>query len=162
MRKSIRRLGGAILLGGLSLQGLPAVAMGPSSEPTVQDKYNDAVRAVESKDYAKAVELLTAVIRDEPRNADALNYLGFSTRMQGKVEDSVRYYQRALAIEADHRGASEYLGEAYLAMSDLAKAEGQLAALQRICGADCKEYKSLAEAIAIFKRDPKAARPKSG
>lgn len=163
MRSLIRLLGGAALLAAAALQFPSAVAMGPSSDSSAKDNYNEAVRAVERKEYAKAVELLTGVVQEEPRNADALNYLGFSTRMQGKVEDSVRYYQRALAVNADHRGANEYLGEAYLAMNDLPKAEGQLAALQRICGGTgCKEYQSLSQAIATYKRDPAAARPKSG
>lgn len=138
----------------------PAIAMPVGTEPDKAD-LKDAVKAIDRKDYTEAVKLLTAVVQDDPRNADAFNYLGFSVRMQGKVEDSIRYYQRALAIVPNHRGANEYLGEAYLSLGDLPKAEVQLAALERICAKVCKEYKALAEAIATYRKDPKAARNKS-
>lgn len=144
------------------LASTPAGAMGPTNDSPAASDYSKGVAAVESKDYAGAVKLLTGVIQQEPNNADAFTYLAFSLRMQGKPEDSVRYYQRALAIKPDHARAAEYLGEAYLTLKDLPKAEAQLAAIERICGTGCKEYAALSGAIATYKRDPAAPRQKSG
>jgi len=144
----------------LALLAGPAMGMPMGGEPETAH-LKDAVKAIDRKDYAEAFKLLTAVVQDDPRDADAFNYLGFSVRMQGKVGDSIRYYQRALAIVPNYRGANEYLGEAYLTLGDLTKAEVQLAALDRICAKVCKEYKALAAAITTYKKDPKATRNKS-
>ena len=42
----------------------------------------------------------------------------------------------------------EYLGEAYVIKGDIARAEEQLQAIERICGTGCEEYQDLAKAIA--------------
>jgi hypothetical protein len=42
-----------------------------------------------------------------------------------------------------HRGAHEYVGEAYRMVNDLAKAEEHLAALQNICLLPCEDYEDL-------------------
>ena len=40
--------------------------------------------------------------------------------------------ERALGVNPKHKGAHEYLGEHYLRMGDLPKAEGQLKILQEV------------------------------
>lgn len=118
-----------------------------SPEPSVRDNYRSAVRAVEGKDYRKAIGFLNKVIDEKPRHADALNYLGFSHRKLGDYARGVSYYKKALSLESDHKGANEYLGQAYVELGNMAGAEKQLASLEKICGTDCDEYKSLKEAI---------------
>jgi len=54
----------------------------------------------------------------------------------------------------------EHLGEAYLAVGDLANAEAQLEALRQICLIPCDEYGDLERAIAIY-RPAQAAIPAS-
>jgi len=45
-------------------------------------------------------------------------------------------YEKALALDPRHLGAHEYIGEAYLALDDLAKAKEHLARLDRcVCSA---------------------------
>jgi hypothetical protein len=51
-----------------------------------------------------------------------------------------------------HRGAHEYIGEAYLMVHDLPKAEEHLAALQQICLVPCEEHADLAKAIAAYRQ----------
>jgi predicted Zn-dependent protease len=73
----------------------------------------------------------------------------------------VRYYTRALAADPKHRGANEYLGEAYLEQNNLHEAEARLARLNELCGMDCKEYKALAQSVANYKagkRPPQSSR----
>ena len=55
----------------------------------------------------------------------------------------------ALAIDPKHRGAHEYLGEAYLVSGNLAKAKEHLGQLAKLCGA-CEEHGKLKQAIASF------------
>ncbi len=118
-----------------------------SSKPSVKDNYRSAVRAVEAKDYRKAISLLNMVIDEKPRHPDALNYLGFSHRKLGDYSRGVAYYKKALSLEAEHKGANEYLGQAYVELGNMAGAEQQLSKLEEICGTDCDEYESLKEAI---------------
>lgn len=129
-----------------------------SSEPSVGKNYRDAVRAVEAKDYRKAITLLNMVIDEKPRHPNALNYLGFSHRKLGDYARGVTYYKKALSLDSDHKGANEYLGQAYIELGNIAGAEAQLASLERICGVDCEEYWSLRKAI----KDAKARNAKQG
>ena len=120
---------------------------GSDSLPSVDDTYRQAVQAVDAKKYRKAISLLNDVIDQQPRHPDALNYLGYSHRKSGDYARAVTYYQKAISLDADHRGANEYLGQAYVELGNIPAAEKQLAALKRICGADCDEYLSLKQSL---------------
>ena len=102
----------------------------------------------------EAIPLLQGVVADNPRDADAWNYLGFCSRKMGKYQEALGYYQKALAIAPRHKGAHEYLGELYLLMGDLAKAEEQLAILRGICPTGCEEVEDLEASIAAYKARP--------
>jgi hypothetical protein len=60
------------------------------------------------------------------------------------------YYTKALNKEPNHLGANEYMGELYLEMNDLPKAEERLAVLKSACG-DCDEYDDLEDEIDDYK-----------
>jgi tetratricopeptide (TPR) repeat protein len=59
-------------------------------------------------------------------------------------------YQKALAINPDHRGANEYLGELYLKTGDLEKARERLSKLQNLCPGGCEEYDDLKKAVGAY------------
>lgn len=118
-----------------------------TSRPSADDTYRKAVHAVKAEEFRDAVKLLNAVLKEKPRHADALNYLGFSHRKLGDYAIAVSYYKRALSLEENHKGANEYLGQAYVELGNIAAAEERLAALDRICGSGCDEYISLKKAI---------------
>jgi tetratricopeptide (TPR) repeat protein len=103
---------------------------------------------VKAKQYEQAIKQLEQVVAKEPRNVDALNYLAYSHRELGRYDVSLGYYQQALAINANHRGANEYLGQLYLRTGKMKEAQAQLAKLQKLCGKGCEEYESLRTAIA--------------
>jgi len=50
-----------------------------------------------------------------------------------------KHYNEALRIDPEHRGAHEYLGEAYLMVGNLAKAKEHLAVLDKLCFFPCDE-----------------------
>ena len=135
------------------LSPVPGVAMGPSNDTASSPAkdYDNAVKAVKRNDYRKAIKLLKHVLGDERRNADALNYMGYSQRKLGKFNQALSYYKRALAVDPDHRGANEYIGEAYLELNDLPRAEERLARLIDICGRSCPETRELSQAIQAFR-----------
>lgn len=127
----------------------PALAMSPASPPppTKSSAYKEGQRAVEAKDYAKAVPLLKQATVDNPNDADANNLLGYSYRKLGQQKAAFMYYQRALQIDPNNRGANEYLGELYVEMKDLPKAQAQLTKITQLCGTGCEEYRDLKAAI---------------
>lgn len=97
-------------------------------------------------EYGAAIEVFRSVAN--PKDPEALNGLGYSHRKLGLVEEGVRYYRQAIAIDPGYVRAREYLGEGYVALGrvDLAKAE--LAEIEKRCGKRCEEYVDLAAAIA--------------
>ena len=125
----------------------PAPAQRPDARPT-DTGYNEAERAVKAKQYEDAIKKLEQVVAKEPRNVDAMNYLAYSHRELGRYDISLGWYQKALALNASHRGANEYLGQLYLRMGNTKGAQAQLAKLQKLCGRGCEEYESLRSAIA--------------
>lgn len=130
----------------------PSLAMGSfDSAPAKDGRMAEAEKAVKAAEWNKAIGLLNRVVADSPKNADAYNYLGYSHRKLGNRDQALTYYNQALYLDANHRGALEYLGELYLEMKDLPKAEEQLARLSRVCGPRCAEYRELQQQVDSFK-----------
>ena len=136
----------------LSAPQLPAFADGGMqsfSNNATDPTFLAGKKAIDAKDWKKAISIFNGI-----RNADAdvLNYVGYAQRNLGNYDDAINSYKRALVMDSDHRGANEYIGEAYLLMNNLPMAERHLTALNRICGAGCEEYKDLARAVAEYKK----------
>ena len=155
---TVRSLGTGLLALALTLSfASPAMAAGssstsrPSAPPRAQaSDYDLGVKAVQAGDYRRALVLLQKVVQAEPRNADAWNYVGFSHRKLKQFDQSLAAYQKALAINPDHRGANEYLGELYLMTGEPQKARERLAKLQSLCPRGCEEYDDLRKAIESY------------
>jgi tetratricopeptide (TPR) repeat protein len=140
--------------------GLPALAAdmpGTSPnvrQPTVQDRLGNARKAVSAKDWNGAMRELNVAMREEPRNADVHNLMGYTYRKRATPDMAKAYehYGMALKFDPNHKGAHEYIGEAYLQDKRLPEAEQHLTALEKICGGTaCEEYQDLAKAIADYK-----------
>ena len=117
-------------------------------------QYTEAVSAIGEGRYAQAIPLLEAYIARSDANAqdaDAQNWLGYAYRKSGNYDAAFLHYDKALAINPKHRGAHEYLGEAYLQLNNLAQAEEQLKALDKLCWLPCGEYTQLKNAVAAYK-----------
>ena len=72
------------------------------------------------------------------------------------MDKAFEHYKRALMIEPHHRGAHEYIGEAYLMVGDVAGAEKHLTALRSICLLPCEELTDLEKAISEHRAQAKA------
>ena len=147
----------AVLLG--LVPALPAAI----ADPVVEDKaaaldpdFATGRAAIEAKDWQGAIRALSSAALRDTRNADIQNSLGYAYRHTGQMDLAFKHYERALQLDPRHRGAHEYVGEAYLMVNDLAKAEAHLSALEKICLIPCEEYDDLKKAIAEYRR--KAAR----
>ena len=102
-----------------------------------------------NKRYMKALKLLIKSNKSKPNKADTLNYLGFTTRKLGDFEGGEKYYLEGLAIEPNHIGINEYLGELYVATNRIDLANERLKILE---SCNCKEYDSLKQIIAGTKK----------
>jgi tetratricopeptide (TPR) repeat protein len=108
--------------------------------------YLASVKLAQDGKYDQAISALNALNKpDDPR---VLNWIGFSYRKMGKVDEAMPYYEKALAKAPEFTPAHEYMGEAYLQMKNVDKAKEQLAQIEKLCGNQtCEEYKDLSEAI---------------
>lgn len=140
-----------LLLASASAFAADMPAMDP---PAANDHMGDARKAIQAKNWGAAVTELKIAVREEPRNADAHNLLAYSYRKQAKPDlpKAFEHYGIALQLNPNHRGAHEYIGEAYLMDKKPAEAEKHLAALEKICGnKTCEEYADLQRAITAYK-----------
>ena len=146
-----------VLTAGILALTLPAAAFAAGSSSTstgnsdVDANYSMAKTAIAQFKYDEAKGYLQKVLAAKPDDADALNLMGFTERKLGDPGQSLEYYNKALALNPKHLGANEYLGELYLEMKDVKKAEERLAVLQQACGGTCEEYQELKEKIEKFK-----------
>ena len=129
-----------------------------STSSKIKSNYDKAVESIKfakkyeskgklekaKKRYAKAQKLLLKSNSKKPNQADTLNYLGFTTRKLGDYENGEKYYLQGLAIEPNHIGINEYLGELYVATNRLNLAKERLKILENC---NCKEYTQLKEVI---------------
>jgi len=147
-----RVLAALLIVLGLGTGSAFAAGGGGDSSSTPKDpKYLEAKGLVEDGQYGPAIPLLEQVVASDPKNADAFNYLGYSLRKSGDKDGALANYQKALAIDPEHLGANEYLGELFLEMGKLAEAEQRLEVLDGACFFGCDEYYELKDKIQKFK-----------
>jgi len=121
---------------------------GPPQDPVLEK----VLAANAQRDWPRAQAILSEALGKDPANADYHNLYAYAIRKGANpnVELVFKHYNEALRIDAKHRGAHEYIGEAYLMVGNLAKAKEHLAALDRLCFFGCDEYSLLKKAIAEF------------
>lgn len=105
-----------------------------------------AQEAVDAGRYPEALKLLAAVVKTEPRNADALNLMGYANRKMKRLNEAARYYEAALKVDPKHIGALEYQGELFVETGDYDRARQNLKLIGAICGA-CEEAIDLRAAL---------------
>jgi len=106
---------------------------------------------IAAKNWPAAIKELQRV--KDTGSADWNNLMGYSVR-KGPTPDyaaAERYYDAALRIDPNHRGALEYSGELYLMLGDLPKAEERQARLLPLCVVPCEELDDLSAAIERYK-----------
>jgi Flp pilus assembly protein TadD len=116
------------------------------------EDYAAGRKALEAKNWSEAVAKLKLAERRNPDSADLHNSLGFSYRNLKQFDLAFTHYKRALAIDPRHRGAHEYIGEAYLMTGDLAGAQRHRDFLKGICLLGCEELADLEKAIAEYSK----------
>ena len=120
-------------------------------------EYKQALIFIQAERWPEAIALLQQHVKGARDDADGHNWLAYAYRKSGQLEPAFVHYRRALALVPSHRGAHEYIGEAYLAAGQPDRAEYHLRELARICYSTCEEFVDLKAAIGQFRAQPVAA-----
>ena len=116
---------------------------GGSSKTKTQ--YDIAVTHIKAAKNLEKKDKLEKAKKRYEKAQKLLNYLGFTTRKLGDFENGEKYYLQGLAIEPNHIGINEYLGELYVATNRHNLAVERLEVLK---SCNCKEYEELKAIIA--------------
>jgi Tfp pilus assembly protein PilF len=109
-------------------------------EATDSEIYHSGYWLARTGQYAAAIDMLNkSAVKDER----VLTYIGFATRKLGDHDTAMDFYARALAMNPNYTVARAYMGEAFIAKGDIAKAKDQLAEIGTRCGVTCAEYNEL-------------------
>ena len=126
----------------------------PSAAASDAD-YAGGKAAMDKKNWPEAVKRFQQAALRNPDSADLHNYLGYSYRNLKQMDLAFKYYKRSIELNPRHRGAHEYIGEAYLMVGDIVSAERHLAALRGICLLPCEELADLEKAVKEYRARPK-------
>jgi cytochrome c-type biogenesis protein CcmH/NrfG len=139
----------------ISLLLAPAAAFAADSgpSPATDPVLERAAAATVRKDWPAAQAVLKEAVAKEPGNPDYHNLYAHAVRKGANPDMNLvfKHYNEALRLDPKHRGAHEYIGEAYLMMNNVAKAEEHLAALKRVCSGVCEERDDLSRKIAQYR-----------
>ena len=146
------------ILLGLSINFNPVYAAGSSNGDNEKSLYKSGKKLVlrakklekkakaekAKKLYLKAYDKFEKAYAKDKKNADILNYLGYTLRKTGNLEKAETYYLKGLELDSGHLGINEYLGELYVQTDRIELAKERLAVLS---GCKCEEYEELKELI---------------
>jgi tetratricopeptide (TPR) repeat protein len=121
----------------------------PARAPAADRDLGEARTRIAAKDWTGARDVLQGAVTRDPGNADYHNLLAYSIRHTANPNMDVvfKHYGEALRIDPKHKGAHEYIGEAYLLVGNVPKAKEHLAALDKLCLFSCEEHRDLKKAI---------------
>ena len=153
---SIPRAHAAMLALSLVLAGAawgmdtPKTESAPPKDPALEQ----GRAAIAKKDWAGAQGILRDAVARNPQDADAHNLYAYAIRSgpNPPMDLVFRHYNEALRLDPKHRGAHEYLGEAYLMSGNVAKAKEHLAQLDKLCTFGCEEYTKLKKEVAAYEQ----------
>jgi tetratricopeptide (TPR) repeat protein len=104
--------------------------------------FKEAVSLIKSGKYNDAVEALETILKNKKnsKNPDILNEYAFALRKSGNLGKAETFYNKALNIDPNHKGALEYIGELYVDTKRMDKAKQTLTKLENC---KCPEYAEL-------------------
>ncbi len=103
----------------------------------------DIQELLKTSQFEPALAALVSYTAQHPDDADGWNLRGYASRKLGHFDVAFDFYERALAIEPNHKGALEYMGELYVEMGQKDTARELLARLEGLCPHGCTEVAML-------------------
>jgi len=101
--------------------------------------YVRAVSLINERRWDEALASLDKAEAALGPHPDILTYKGYVWRRKGDWTKAEDYYRQALALDPNHRGATEYYGELKVLKGDMAGARAMLARLDQVCTYGCAE-----------------------
>ena len=117
--------------------------LAPFNVDTAETQYFASVALINNGEYQTAFDQLTLTAAAAGPHPDITTYQGYTQRKLGNYDVAKSYYALALAVDPNHKGANEYLGELYVETGEMEKAKTQLAKLEEICSFGCIEENEL-------------------
>ena len=115
-------------------------------DPAFAQGYRAAYATIyDRNNYAAAIKQLKALGHDDHPNV--ANLIGYSYRKLGDYKLSQVWYERALKADPNHVLTWQYYGLWQIEQGNRDQAQYHLSRIAAICGTDCEEYRSLAEAL---------------
>jgi hypothetical protein len=145
----------------IALTGSTASAAGGdadgSSTAPKDPVIENAGYAIHKKDWPAAQTILKEGLQKSPDNASYHNLYAYSVRKDANPDMNLvfKHYNEALRLNPKHRGAHEYIGEAYLMVGNLGKAKEHLGVLDKLCFFPCQEYTDLKKAVSQYEAKAK-------
>ena len=132
----------------------PVLAAGDPPAETRDPVMEKASAATKRQDWAGAADVLKSGLATDPNNANYHNLYAYALRKGTSPDMNLvfKHYNEALRIDPKHRGAHEYIGEAYLMVGNVAKAKEHLSALDKLCFFPCVEYTDLKKSITEYEK----------
>jgi tetratricopeptide (TPR) repeat protein len=126
----------------------------PSSSESKDPVLEKAAAATKQQDWTGAQSVLKEGLSANPNNANYHNLYAYSIRKGANPDMNLvfKHYNEALRIDPKHRGAHEYIGEAYLMVGNVEKAKEHLGQLDKLCFFPCTEYTDLKKAISEYEK----------
>jgi tetratricopeptide (TPR) repeat protein len=120
-----------------------------SASDPVMDRYH---AAADKQDWKSAAAVMQEALGSNSRNADYHSLYAYSLRKGGssQMDQVFKHYNEALRLDPKHKGAHEYIGEAYLMVGNVEKAREHLGQLDKLCFFGCSEYSDLKKAISTY------------
>src|ERR1051326_8564171 len=109
----------------LALTGSAAIAAIPPSAhaaDTVPSADAPDLRAIRADRKAKKYDVALAQLKPlaaKDQQPDVYSLMGFALRKTGDRPNAMTYYNKALAMDANHKGALEYQGELFVEIGQL-------------------------------------------
>ena len=129
------------------------LAAGDNAPKAANDPVLERFSAATAKqDWPAAQAIVRDAVSANPDNPDYHNLYAYSIRKGANPDMNLvfKHYNEALRLDPQHRGAHEYIGEAYLMVNNVAKAKEHLGTLDKLCFFSCSEFTDLKRAISDY------------
>lgn len=111
----------------------------------------------QAKRFSDAEEAYQRVLKVEPTSAEALFSLGLLRSEQGRADESIDLFRRAVAADSEHIGARRALAEHSVQNRDLGQARAHYEELVRLQPRESEALRALASVLVALGDDARAA-----
>lgn len=123
---------------------LNAYSAGSDTDNTIAKpkSYKNALKLIKKEQYSEAITVLEKILNQKiyKKDPDILNEYAFALRQSGNLSKAETFYNQALKIDPEHKGALEYLGELYV---DTNRKNKAVLILKKLKNCKCEEYSEL-------------------